>query len=316
MTGVQTCALPIWLTLNTFAAYFKYAIFMPYDNYMDVYHSKSWFQSKFDADMLVGMIRNYKTDLVAFAWYNLDPASHYMWIYHEPEKFGHARGVIEPELLKKYGNFINDEYIWADRSLEVVMKRLPPTSRFAIVSDHGFGFDKRPMNMLYVVRKDPMLKFAGLEGKVTANVMGEEFILKPVEGAEFPDGVAADEYIAGKFTDITIRELDRPFFTVDVLPVGVRVTRYSPNKLVDLSETNLVLGKKTTMLKNVIMAVYASGVHYEKGIIILSGEHINPGVDLGDNTMADFAPTLSVWLGLPFPVDTDGYVIEGALSKE
>jgi predicted AlkP superfamily phosphohydrolase/phosphomutase len=56
-----------------------------------------------------------------------------------------------------------------------------------------------------------------------------------------------------------------------------------------------------------------SGVHAMEGIFAVAGRGVPAGVDLGERSIVDVAPTLLALLGRPVPSDSDGVVMADAL---
>jgi arylsulfatase A-like enzyme len=56
-----------------------------------------------------------------------------------------------------------------------------------------------------------------------------------------------------------------------------------------------------------------SGVHAMEGIFAIAGHGVPAGVDLGERSIVDVAPTLLALLGRPVPSDSDGAVMTEAL---
>jgi predicted AlkP superfamily phosphohydrolase/phosphomutase len=58
-----------------------------------------------------------------------------------------------------------------------------------------------------------------------------------------------------------------------------------------------------------------SGVHAMEGIFAVAGRGVREGVDLGQRSILDVAPTLRALLGLPVPSDADGEVMREGLAE-
>jgi predicted AlkP superfamily phosphohydrolase/phosphomutase len=56
-----------------------------------------------------------------------------------------------------------------------------------------------------------------------------------------------------------------------------------------------------------------SGVHAMEGIFAIAGRGVPAGVELGERSIVDVAPTLLALLGRPVPSDSDGAVMAEAL---
>jgi predicted AlkP superfamily phosphohydrolase/phosphomutase len=59
-----------------------------------------------------------------------------------------------------------------------------------------------------------------------------------------------------------------------------------------------------------------SGHHRMNGVLFMRGPGVRPGLELGDASIIDMAPTILYNLGLPVPDDMDGQVLQAAYAAE
>jgi len=86
------------------------------------------------------MMRKYgQPDLTMVYFKAPDTISHHAWAYSVPE----ARDRFSPELVEKYKDCVDEAYIFSDKWLGKFIEAVEPGTTIIVMSDHGFGPDKK-----------------------------------------------------------------------------------------------------------------------------------------------------------------------------
>ena len=81
-------------------------------------------------------------------------------------------------------------------------------------------------------------------------------------------------------------------------------------------ETDIFFGLSDFGSNNTIGTVYRySGMHRDRGMLIMHGKDIKPGTQIEGAVISDIAPTILYTMGLEVPRDMDGQVLKTAFKN-
>jgi len=271
-------------------------------------------------------LKNQKFDFITLYISGIDFVSHHFWKYLFPEGWQIDK---DEELLFK--DIINDYYIFCDKAIGELIKRMDKNTTVIIVSDHGFTNIKIPEE-IYTFNVNLILKLCGLDRIIKNNkiISIKQFIhASPAVSApvflrihgELNENELEEikKYAISVLENIKIKEIQMPLFKILKYKIDELTLKINyPYLFINPQYHILIDGKeyKIADFLPLISEVPQSGNHYPIGIIILSGKHIINKKLIEGSTIYDITPTILYLMGFPLGKDMPGKVLVQAIKDD
>lgn len=237
-----------------------------------------------DRDVFIAQLYERQPAVASLNYYATDGLAHLYWKQHE-EGSGELRAA----------------YAQADTILAELLRRRGSQTRIVVVSDHGFqAMDSKGQAGQFL----PLTE--RLSGRISAAVAPVDVTRighKLVVGTGSAEAAKAVAAWLAEIKD----ETGVPFYTIGEFPDDPgSVALTMANELVTPERLARGTVGGEPMGEYVKQTVSYTGTHEERGVILLVGEGISAGTDLGRVPLLDVAPTILAGAGLPAGVDLAG----------
>ncbi|NQU47969.1 MAG: alkaline phosphatase family protein [Planctomycetes bacterium] len=246
----------------------------------------------------------------------VDTLGHHYWAYHEPAGFPD----LEADAKEEFRDVLRDGYRKSDEVLGRLLERIDfETTTLMIFSDHGMQalqnggrrtVRPKPGNFIQFVGLDPVLL------RVRAAVAGNQLIMT-CDNPDPGDSWEVLEEVRTRMLAIRVEENPdgRPFKFED-FPEGndTLVMDFLPREL-GSEENHLVFEGERTALANMFYQESRTGVHHERGIMVVAGPGVKKGGTFDGASIYDCAPNMLYGMGLAVPEGLPGKVSIGAWEE-
>jgi predicted AlkP superfamily phosphohydrolase/phosphomutase len=275
------------------------------------------------ADLILELMETESWDLFFAVLTITDRVQHHFWKHMDSR-----HPLWEPDKARQWGETILQTYQRVDTFLGRLRARLDPETTLIVMSDHGFG------PVYQIINSYNFLSAAMPEGKFQAMAkdhLGVNFSLYVKKGTPYTqENVQAMNETRDllKNTLIQLRDpaTDQPVISQlidrEQLYAGSQ-TGQAPHILGLESEGYLIWnwyptedGETFPSWHNPLYESLLTGFHRLNGVLIMTGQNIQPGVHRFDAQLMDIAPTLLYLLGEPIPQNMDGQVLEEPILPE
>jgi len=266
--------------------------------------------SEISADVFLYLYRHFQPSFATIHMHICDFLSHRYWMAYEPAKFP----GIEQKIVEDYKDVIPKGYMQADRAIGRILDSIGEGVNTILVSDHGFEAKAGGFNP-HEISADKLLDIFQLHGKVVparfgpgiymnfrdemlmrhiANVLSEAFAINTGEKVFHVRTVEKTVIVQKPFEKATRDQILRTDSYIDF-------GKYGKHLALD------VYVKESQMM---------SGVHAEKGIVVLCGPDFKAGSLLQEISFYDITPTVLYLMGLPVAKDMCGKVVMEAIEDK
>ena len=261
-------------------------------------------QMRMHGDLFVDLWERYHPTFAAFYNNAIDMFGHTYWKYYDQGNFPE----VTKEEAARYGDLIPEAYRRADMTLGRILSLTPPDLNVMIVSDHNMQVDKAAGNKVNrLIFAEKLLKILNLEDSLFASIMSTQLYLRPKGNLDgFPDNVRH------LMENVKIKEMGESVFLLNVDQSGNLIAK--ARSLPDIKGLHLILPNGDCIMANEILdenSTIKSGKHGPNAILLLKGPSIKKGMQTGQASILDIAPTALYMLGFPM-----GENMEGRLLKE
>lgn len=243
----------------------------------------------------------------------IDTLGHHYWAYHEPDGFPQ----LTDEAKELFKNVLRNGYRKSDEVLGRLLDRTDfDKTTFMIFSDHGMQALQNGGRRTVRPSPSKFIQFVGLDPKdlgIRAAVAGNQLILtcdkpNPEQRWEIL------EDLRKAMLEIRVEENPdgRPF-QFEPFPKGetTLVMDFYAGQL-GSEENHLVFEGNRTALREMFYEELRTGVHHERGIMVVAGPGVKKGGTFEGADIYDCTPTMLYGMGLAIPDGLPGKVMTSA----
>ena len=265
-------------------------------------------------DFFSRLYRRYQPE---FASFHTNHVAHYMhtyWKAMQPDLF--PQETTDEEILN-YRGTIEHGYRSADELLNRMMGLMDSNTVMVVASSMGqkpfITSLKKGKRVGQLRSLERLVNILGAEGSVRAlPTMSDQFNL-------YVDTAATREFVFGNLKAVYIDSPERPMFNIETIENSLTVTLKHYDETSEESRCVFPHREKENSFRfgDLVYGtgMVKSGCHDPRGMMMLYGQGIRPGVRIGECTNLDIAPTLLTLLGLPVPEEMKGRVLREAFDE-
>lgn len=260
--------------------------------------------NRINEDVFVALCRKYQPDVSFFFIPTTDSSAHYFWKYADKENFPD----IPDAEREKYGDFLLDVYMEADRKLERFHKMNPDADLF-IISDHGMGPIREGSFETISLKSNVFLREAEIADKVDFFHVGLNIVVVPKEGSRM-----SVDWLYNYLANMKILKADKPLFEIiekdSTGRIYIKIQQKDKGFYDDypLDGLEVRMGTKKLRMKDIvdINDLERSADHHQDGIFMAMGKGIEHQGRIEKCEIYDFLPTLLSVMDIPLAEDFDG----------
>ncbi len=265
------------------------------------------------------LLKNKDFDFFCIYLRGIDELSHIYWKYMYPQTYD-----IPAWALAKYKDVIQNHYIWCDNAIGELLKIIDKNTTVIIVSDHGFKSKVFNEGKYIFSNADDLLEACGLKKfdynfktVILENTQGN--IWENKKNIKITGELSSEEFNAVRenaknaLQNIKVTETGQSIFRTTDTNVGFEFEADNGyvNKIPEYHI--LVNGQEYKILD---FFTRDSGEHdATDAIIIISGKHIHPHINIRDASVYDITPTILYMLDLPVATDMPGKVLTSVIDS-
>ncbi len=268
------------------------------------------------ADAWFDQMVEYQPSFGALLITPIDTLGHHYWAYHEPEGFPQ----LSDEAKELFKDVLREGYRKSDEVLGRLMDRTDfDKTTFMIFSDHGMQALENGGRR--TVRPSPgkFIQFVGLDPKdlgIRAAVAGNQLVLT-CDAADPEQRWEILEDLRKAMLEIRVEENPdgRPFH-FQPFPKGetTLVMDFYAGQL-GSEENHLLFEGNRTALRDMFYEELRTGVHHERGIMVVAGPGVKTGGTFEGASIYDCTPSMLYGMGLPVPDGLPGKVMTDAWQE-
>ncbi len=274
-------------------------------------------QPLLNLDFVTRLYRKYQPDFATFHSNHCAYYMHRFWRAMDPSAF--EEPPTEEE-RSTYGGAVEHGYRVADELLGRLRRMLGPDVNLVVLSSCGqqpatggrYTEDQRRGNVGLQVHVEKLLEELGIRQQVTfSNLMAPQWKIDFTDPALL-ERTTEDLRAARNVTR------DVPTFAVHVEGSSICMGAHRNQQMDDTLEMRTPAGVKRYRANELLKRhaeVAKSGIHHPKGVLIMHGPDVSPGVRVDECSNLDLAPTLLSLLGQPVPRLMPGRVLHEALRE-
>jgi hypothetical protein len=269
-------------------------------------------------DFFSRLYRQYQPHFATFHSNHVAYYMHRFWRAMDPTPF-----EVPPteEERATYGRCVEHGYVVADRLLGRLRRLAGPDVTLAVLSSCGqqpavggrYAEDQRNGHVGLQLRIKTLLETLRIADRVEySNLMAPQWKL------DFQDP-ALLERTARELTEAWNVTRDVPAFSVHVEGRSMRLGAHRNQDLEDTVALQTPEGARQFKASELVerhAEVVKTGRHHPKGVMLMHGPAVRPGVRIEQCDNLDLAPTLLRVLGQPVPRIMEGRVLEEALLEK
>ncbi|MDH3217180.1 MAG: alkaline phosphatase family protein [Candidatus Krumholzibacteria bacterium] len=263
------------------------------------------------AAMFLHLYKRWRPHLGTFHSFLVDNVSHRYWRYRDPARFGERVSPMQGRLASA----VDDAYVRTDRVLGRLLRVAPRDAMIAVVSEHGMAPEPSSNEVgewQYMIRGPRLSALIGLATELVDTPIARWISYRSPPGKSLPSDAVS------RFRQVRVVETGLPLFNVyehgsDEIIVKFSISKQVPRYLAgDLDALHVEYNGRRLPFCEIARRAgrQRSAMHDQRGILVLSGPDIRPGVKLPDCSLTDFAPTLLAAVGLPAPGPFDGRILD------
>lgn len=264
-------------------------------------------------DFFSRLYRKHRPDFASFHTNHVAHYQHIYWKALQPELFPQSSGADEQRI---YGGAIAHGYRVADELLARTLRLLDRETVLIVASSMGQQpylsplKDGKPVRQIRSLTK--LMELIAMPGVRTLATMSDQFNV-------YPQDAAAQEKVIAGLRAAYVDTPNRPLFYVETMADGVTATLRPYNESTEDSACYFPNGghAQSVGYEDLIhhTGLTKSGCHHPRGVLMIYGEGVRRGHQLGECNNLDLAPTMLALLGLPEADSMEGRFLTEAFSN-
>ena len=254
------------------------------------------------------LYKKYNPDIAFYFIPITDSGGHYFWKYYDKKNFP----SIESSKRKKYGNYLKNIYVEADRQMKILYE-MNPKSEFFVISDHGMRVIMEGSFETISLKAKTFLKASQISDKVELYHVGLNCVINVKE-----DSNMDSKFLYNFFKNAKLVKLNKPFFEIVEMDktgrIFLKVLQKDKGDYLglDMNSLEVRIGDKICRFSEIteINDLERSADHDEWGIFIHFSKGMKNKGNIKDCEIYDFLPTLLSTMDLPISDDFEGQNIE------